>query len=205
MAGWLTRRRGIVLLLLGVVAALPAYLRAYKINGGSEAPTITIGDVILVNQAAYTFRLPYSNVPLFRTGSIKRGDMVLLALPDRPKRAPKRVIGLPGDSLELCEDRVLLNGRALSFQPLSRADFGWVGEINHIGSTIANEDGHWVSFTPGKDRYRNYPRIQLGPRQYFLIGDNRDVSADSRIWGPVSEDRILGKVIATFHSSGHKM
>jgi len=197
MAAWLKRHIRIVLPLLSGLAILPAYLRAFTLTSPSEAPTINIGDIVLVNEAAYSLRLPYSDVTLLRAGSPKRGDMVQLLLPDRPARGFKRVIGLPGETVELKENRVFLNGRALPLQLLSRADFDWVTTINHIGSAVANEDGHWISFTPGQSPYRNYAPIRLGPRQYFLIGDNRDDSADSRIWGPVSEDRILGKVIVT--------
>lgn len=204
MARWFNRHRRIVLLLLGSVAMLPAYLRAFTLISPSEAPTLNIGDTVLVDEAAYTFRLPFFDVRLFRTGAIKRGDMVQLLLPDRPARGFKRVIGLPGESVELRENHVFLNGCALPLQPLSRADFGWVAAINHIGSIVASEDGHWISFTPGVGRYRNCQPIRLGSRQYFLIGDNRDESADSRIWGPISEDRILGKVIATIRHDGSR-
>ncbi len=209
MATWVKRHLRIVLLLLSGVVLLPAYLRAFRLITPSETPSINIGDTVLVNEAAYTLRLPFSDVRLFRTGTIRRGDMVQLLLPDGPahehlavlqrwrERGFKRVIGLPGESVEIRDNCVLVNGRALPLQPLKQADFAWVPAINHIGSTVANEDGHWISFTPGEGQYRNYPSVRLGPRQYFLIGDNRDVSADSRIWGPVSEDRILGKVIAT--------
>jgi signal peptidase I len=190
----------IVLSLLTVVAILPAYLRAFTLSSASEAPTLNIGDTVIVNEAAYTLRLPYANVMLLRVASPKRGDMVQLLLPDRPSLGFKRVLGLPGERVEMKENRVCIDGRAVPLQPLSRVAFDWVAAINRIGSTVANEDGHWISFTPGKSRYRDYPAIQLGPHQYFLIGDNRDESADSRIWGPVSEDRILGKTILTFRT-----
>jgi signal peptidase I len=198
MARWLKKSVRVALLLLTVVAALPAYLRPFRLAAGSEAPTLNIGDTVVVNEAAYTLRLPYANVTLLRIGSPKRGDMVQLLLPDRPSLGFKRVLGLPGENVELKENRVIINGRALPLQPLNRAAFDWVAAINGIGSAVANEDGHWISFTPGKSRYRDHPAIQLGPRQYFLIGDNRDESADSRMWGPISENRILGKAILTF-------
>jgi signal peptidase I len=67
-----------------------------------------------------------------------------------------------------------------------------------MGSTVVMEDGHWAAYTPGKSAYRNSPPIRLGPAEYFLMGDNRDDSFDSRAFGPVSRDRISGKVLVVF-------
>ena len=63
---------------------------------------------------------------------------------------------------------------------------------------MQDEDGHWITFSPGKSDHRNYPPVRLSDRQYFVLGDNRDDSEDSREFGPVPEDLLLGKVIATF-------
>jgi len=199
MLTWLRRKYRIAVLVVAALALLPSYLWAYLLTASSETPTLNIGDRILVNKASYTLRFPYSSVTLYRVRSPERGDMVLLRLPDRRSVAPKRVIGLPGETIELRENQVLVNGRALPLQPLNRADFRWVDPINHIGSVVADEDGHWISFTPGVGRYRTCPPVSLNPGQYYVIGDNRDVSADSRIWGPVSEANILGKVVTALH------
>lgn len=76
------------------------------------------------------------------------------------------------------------------------ADFGWVPNAHPIGSTVETEDGHWITFTPGKNERRNHPPIPLAEGQYFLLGDNRDESFDSREFGPVPKDFFLGKAIA---------
>jgi signal peptidase I len=195
MVGMLRRHFRIVLILMFGLAVLPSYLRAYKITTPSEAPSINIGDSILVNKAAYALRFPYSHVALFRTGSPKRGDMVLVLLPGSTKVAPKRVMGLPGEMIEFRENRVIVNGRMLPIEPLRRGDFSWVAPANRIGSDVFEEDGHWISFTPGHGRSRNYAAVNLAAHRYFVVGDNRDDSLDSRIWGPIEEERILGKVI----------
>jgi signal peptidase I len=199
MATWLRCNYRILLLVGGVLALLPSYLWAYALSASSESPTLNIGDRIIVNKASYALRLPYSGVVLFRARSPERGDMVLVRLPNGRAVAPKRVVGLPEETIELKENRVLVNGRELPVRPLNRVDFNWVDPSNRIGSIVAEEGGHWISFTPGAGRYRTCPSVKLERGRYFVIGDNRDESADSRIWGPVPESRILGKVVMAIH------
>ncbi len=199
MVTWLRKNYLILLLLLGVLALLPSYFSIYSLTAPSESPTLNIGDRIIVNKTSYALCLPYSNVTLFRIRPPERGDMVLARLPNGRMVAPKRVIGLPEETIELRENRVLVNGRELQVRLLNRSEFDWVNPSNRIGSIVAEEEGHWISFTPGAGPYRTCPPMKLERGQYFVIGDNRDESADSRIWGPVPESRILGKVITAFH------
>jgi signal peptidase I len=199
MAPSLKKHYRILLLLAGVLAALPSYVWAYALTAPSESPTLNIGDRIIVNKASYALRLPYSGVTLFRARTPDRGDMVLVRLPNGRAVAPKRVIGLPEDTIELRENRVIVNGRELPVRPLNRVEFNWVNPSNRIGSVVAEEEGHWISFTPAAGRYRTCPPTKLHQGEYFVIGDNRDESADSRIWGPVPEGRILGKVVITIY------
>jgi signal peptidase I len=166
-------------------------------GGASEVPTILLGDTLIVNTAAYHLRLPYSTVTLFRTGSPKRGDMVQLRFPVREFIGFKRVMGLPGETIEVRESRVIINGQPIPVKPLNRADFSWVPEVRSMGPSVELEGDHYITYTPGKSEYRNHPPIRLATGEYFLLGDNRDDSWDSRAFGPVPENRILGKVIAT--------
>jgi signal peptidase I len=189
------------LLALAGLSLIPAYLHAYVLAGPSDIPTVLLGDKVVVNNAAYRLKVPYSNVALFRTGLPKRGDFVLLRLNNPPRlKSPffKRIMGLPGEVIEIRENRVFINGRAIPVQDLNPADFAWVPQAHPIGSVVQDEDGHWITFTPGKSERRNHPPVRLPDRQYFVLGDNRDDSADSREFGPVSEELLLGKVIATF-------
>jgi signal peptidase I len=196
---WIKRKLVIVVFVLVGLGVAPAYLHAYKLAGPSDIPTLLLGDKVIVNNAAYGVNLPYSNVRLFRSGSPRRGDLVLLhVLPNLKLVFFKRVMGLPGETIEIHENRVVVNGRALPVTDLNPADFAWVPKTHPIGSKVQNEDGHWITFTPGKTEQRNHPPIRLATGQYFVLGDNRDDSKDSRDFGPVSEDLLLGKVIATF-------
>ena len=196
---WIKRKLVIAVFVVMGLGLAPAYLHAYKLAGPSDIPTLLLGDKVIVNNAAYGVSLPYSNVRLFRSGFPRRGDLVLLhVLPNLELVFFKRVMGLPGETIEIQENRVVVNGRALPVTDLNPADFAWVPKAHPIGSIVQNEDGHWVTFTPGKTKQRNHPPIRLATGQYFVLGDNRDDSKDSRDFGPVSEDLLLGKVIATF-------
>ncbi len=196
------RRRFLWLLLaLGGLSLIPAYLHAYALAGPSDIPTVLLGDKVVVNTAAYELKAPYSHVPLFRTGLPKRGDFVLLRLKNHPRLKSvffKRIIGLPGEVIEIRENRVIINSRPLPVRELNPADFAWVPKAHPIGTVVQDEDGHWITFTPGKSEQRNHPPVRLSDRQFFVLGDNRDDSVDSREFGPVSEELLLGKVIASF-------
>lgn len=190
-----------LLLALGGLSLIPAYLHAYALAGPSDIPTVLLGDKVVVNTAAYQFKLPYSNVALFRTCLPNRGDFVLLHLANPPRlKSPffKRIMGLPGEIIEMRENRVIINGRPIPVRELNPADFAWVPKAHPIGSVVQDEDGHWITFTPAKSEQRNHPPVRLSNLQYFVLGDNRDDSLDSREFGPVSEELLLGKVIATF-------
>lgn len=194
---WLKRNLRVVLLVVVGLSILPSYLWSYSLNGASEAPTILLRDTFIVNRAAYDLRLPYSRIKLFHTGSPQRGDMVQAQLPAGIGLGIKRVLGLPGETIDVRENRVIINGQPLPMQPLDGAGFAWVPPAHRIGSTVVMEDGHWAAYTPGKSQYRNCSPVRLRPGEYFLMGDNRDNSLDSRAFGPVSRERILGKLIAT--------
>jgi len=199
----LTRRR-LTLLSLAAVAVfiLPAYVRAYSLSGASDAPTLLLGDKVVVNQAAYWFKLPYTQIKLLHVSRPQRGDMVLMQPPDRPLLIFKRIIGLPGETIEIRENRVIIDGQPLTLKPLSRMDFAWVPAWHQMGDTVFDEDGHWVAFTPGAGKHRNFTPTRLKKDEYFLLGDNRDPSLDCRVWGALKEDAIFGKVILTLPTGG---
>jgi signal peptidase I len=201
MGAWLKKHVGPVLLVASGLSLVPAYLHAYTLSGPSDIPTVLMGDKVIVNRAAYKVCLPYSDVTLFRSGSPKRGDFVLLHVLSNPRLQFgffKRIMGLPGETIEIRENRVIVNNRPIPVRDLNPADFAWVPAAHPIGSVVQNEDGHWITFTPGKSERRNQPPIRLAEGEYFVLGDNRDDSEDSREFGPVSENLVLGKVIATF-------
>jgi signal peptidase I len=195
MLPWLKRHLYSVLSICALLGILPGYLWPYSLSGASAAPTVLVRDTIIVNRAAYDLRLPYSRIRLLRIGSPRRGDIVLAQLPDVVRPAFKRVIGLPGETIEVRENRVIVDGRPLPVQPLPDSDFSWVPPAHRMGSVVVMEDGHWAAYTPGKSPDRNSPPVRLAPGEYFLMGDNRDNSLDSRAFGPISRDSIMAKAL----------
>jgi signal peptidase I len=190
-------RRGILLLILvsSVVLILPAYLRAYTLSGPSDAPTLLLGDTAIVNRAAYRVDLPYTRVQLARVSHPKRGDLVQVLSPDRHLLVFKRVLGLPGETIQMHDNRVVIDGQPLPLKALSGMDFSWVPKSHRMGNTVYDEAGHWAAFTPGAGEYRDLRPVHLTSEEYFLLGDNRDISLDCRVWGPLREGAIFGKVI----------
>jgi signal peptidase I len=151
-------------------------VQAYKIPSGSMIPTLLVGDYILVNRLSYGLRIPYYKYVL-RWGEIKRGDIIVFVFPEEPsKDFIKRVIALPGETIEIRKKKIYINGK-------------------EIGDK-------WGFF---KDDYVGPPRDDFGPFQVpqghvFVMGDNRDESNDSRFWGPVNIENIKGKAFMIYFS-----
>src|ERR1700678_388248 len=174
MMAWFRRHVWKVLLVFAELSIVRPYLHAYTLIGPSDIPTVLLGDKLIVNSAAYSLRLPYFNFKLFRTGSPKRGDFVLVHIRNNPRLRFgffKRIVGLPGETIEILENRVIINGRAIPVTDLNPADFAWVPKAHPIGSAVQSEDGHWITFTPGKSEHRNHPPVRLVDGEYFVLGD----------------------------------
>jgi len=149
-------------------------IQAYKIPSGSMKPTLLIGDHILVSKFNYGVKLPFFRSTLIPIGTPKRGDIVVFIYPeDRSKDFIKRLIGLPGDTIEIRNKKVFLNGA-----PWSDA-YGV-----HVDALIL----------PGSVQPRdNFGPVKVPDESIFVIGDNRDESYDSRFWGFVNMKDVLGK------------
>lgn len=149
-------------------------IQAYKIPSGSMKPTLQIGDHILVSKFNYGVKIPFLRSTLIPTGSPKRGDIVVFIFPeDRSKDFIKRLIGLPGDTIEIRDKKILLNGL-----PWNDA-YGVHTDSHIIPGTVQPRD----NFGPAK----------VPEGSIFVIGDNRDESYDSRFWGFVEMKDVLGK------------
>jgi signal peptidase I len=186
------------LLAAGAILLLPAYVRAYTLSGTSDVPTLLLGDRVWVNLAAYDVRFPYTSQVLFGRQGPQAGDMVLVESPENGWLIFKRVVGLPGDRVAMSDFHLTVNGRQLAYEPIEHAAFADVPARNELGCRVELEflgdAKHLISYSPGPRG--TFAEIILPPGNYFLLGDNRGISRDSRDWGPVSRDRIRGKIVS---------
>lgn len=185
--------------LLVVVILRSFVIEPFRIPSGSMIPTLEIGDFIIVQKYAYGIRLPVINKKIIETGEPKRGDIVVFKYPVDPNiNFIKRLVGLPGDTIEWTADkRLLINGTAVSEKELSPypyvASNGQQMDVRQIEETIPSADGthaHTVITMPGSGRPGKYVVPQ---GHYFMMGDNRDNSSDSRFWGYMPEKYLVGK------------
>ncbi|MCB9847895.1 MAG: signal peptidase I [Phycisphaeraceae bacterium] len=168
---------------------------------GSMKPTIMEGDRIYVNKAAYGLRLPFTLHWLARWDTPERSEIVVCFSPKDGTRLVKRVVGVPGDTVELRKGLVYINGQPCDYEPIdSLTEQAFLEGIDHADirevqeESIAGAEPHAVMhFTrDGQFAARDFGPVEIPPHAYFLMGDNRDESGDSRIFGYVPEDRIVG-------------
>jgi len=165
---------------------------------GSMKPTILIGDRIFVNKLAYDLKIPFTGTRLATWDDPRRGDIVICWSPADGARLVKRVVGTPGDVMEMKNGRLIINGQALDYDRADQADFAKAlgSEVDQYLFFTEDLTGHrhTVAATPGKSAIRNFGPVTVDKDQYFMMGDNRDNSADSRYFGFVSRSAVVGRV-----------
>jgi signal peptidase I len=193
----------IAFVLVGL-ALLPSYVRAYRVGGPSDAPTYLLGELFFVNWAAYDIRLPYTDVSLIAHSDPERGDVVMYRVPGEEPWIFKRIVGCPGDVIEMRDNRLTINGAALEYERLDPAPYSQLAESNKLGSIIEIEAGngpaHTISHDAAGGTYSSFGPVAVPEGHYFLIGDNRDNSRDSREYGPVPREYILGRLSRPYRS-----
>ncbi len=156
-------------------------IQAFKIPSGSMEETLQIGDHLLVNKFIYGTKLPFTDTRILALRDVQRGDVIVFRYPeDETKFFIKRVIGLPGDTIEVVNKVVYLNGEP------------------YITPTAHNDD---PNIYPAELMPRdNLGRVTVPDDSYFVMGDNRDHSLDSRYWGFVKRQKIQGKAVIIYWS-----
>ena len=186
------------------VLALRSFVaEPFRIPSESMMPNLLVGDFILVNKFDYGLRLPVANRKFLAVGEPHRGDVAVFRYPGRNDGDPdkgtdyiKRIIGLPGDVIEVADDQVSINGKPVSYKPVG-VFVGTGSALDDTGTDIVEDDlpgrKHTVLNQPGSPFAPGTWVVPAG--HYFAMGDNRDHSADSRDWGFVPEGNLVGRAM----------
>jgi len=194
-----------------IVFLLRSFLiEPFKIPSSSMVPTLLVGDFILVNKYTYGIRLPVANRKLVELGSPERGDVMVFRFPEDPSLDYiKRVVAVPGDRLEYRNKRLSINGTPVPTRQIDdylskeRMQFSrrYVETVNGVEHEILLDEDSPPSMMPGRafpfagncNYNTNGLACTVPPGHYFVMGDNRDNSSDSRVWGFVPDANIVGK------------
>ncbi|HMA08428.1 MAG TPA: signal peptidase I, partial [Ramlibacter sp.] len=216
---WLDWTAGLFPVILAVFVLRSFLFEPFKIPSGSMIPTLLVGDLILVNKFTYGVRLPVVNIKLTQGHAPQRGDVMVFRYPPKPSLDYiKRVVGVPGDEVAYLDKKLTINGQPVSkaalpefFDEDAMQYFKQFEEV--LGDKrhrILNDDNR-PAFIPGVD---NFPFKQncrysvegvvckVPEGQYFMMGDNRDNSLDSRYWGFVPDKNIVGRAFFIWMNFG---
>jgi signal peptidase I len=184
------------LIVAGVVMALrSAVLDWNVVPTGSMKPTIVEGDYILVNKLAYDVRVPFLGTRIAFRGEPVRGDIVVFVPPGEQDRYVKRVAGVPGDVIELRDNRLFVNGEPAEYRDLTGPKKSDVppDPSTWLGTEVVAGRAHAVMLSPDEPGPASWGPVLVPDGQYFMLGDNRDNSKDSRFFGFVDRDRLQGR------------
>jgi signal peptidase I len=204
--------KSISLIIFFVLLFRSVFFEPFRIPSGSMIPTLMIGDFILVNKFAYGFKVPFSDIfsdPIYIGGPDKprRGDVVVFKFPqDNDVNYIKRVIGLPGETIELRDKVVYVDGKPLDVEPIEgkeiMADMDDRFKIENLKffHTETGHHDHVIQTDADKFYTKSYGPTVVPAGNYFVMGDNRDFSSDSRSWGTVRFNLIKGKAVLVWFS-----
>lgn len=165
---FLSKNKSTIAWILILFAFRWSFADHYRVPTGSMLPTIQLGDHILTNKMAYDFKIPYTEIRLTKTGEPAHGDVIVFLYPkDESVNFVKRVVGLPGETLKIEDNKIYINNELLNEEYLPE-------QVKNI-------------------IYQHQFEIQIPKDMYFVMGDNRENSLDSRYWGFVPRKNIKGK------------
>ncbi len=196
---------------VGIALFLRAFVvEAFQIPSGSMIPTLEVGDHIFVSKFAYGVGIPFTNTKVMQFATPKRGDVVVFKYPlQQDTDYIKRVVGLPGETVEVRRNEVFVNGKPMARelagptrysegpryegQALEREAELWVEHLDGEAHKVIQEPGRSPSDMPPKE---------IPPGNVFVMGDNRDNSNDSRVWGTVPLELVKGRALIVWWSRG---
>jgi signal peptidase I len=206
---------------IALVFVLRSFLfEPFRIPSGSMIPTLQVGDLILVNKYVYGIRLPVVNRTIVELGQPQRGDVIVFRYPHQPSQDYiKRVVGLPGDRVDYHDRKLTINGNVVAMKEVGPYfDPGRVQSYLQFDETLGKVE-HRVIFSEG-DGTPIHPALQhtnrdacvysaggvactVPPESYFVMGDNRDNSEDSRFWGFVPDRNLVGRAFFIWMNFGN--
>ncbi|MFY0992502.1 signal peptidase I [Halomonas sp. C05BenzN] len=182
--------------LLVVLVLRSFVVEPFQIPSGSMRPTLEVGDFILVNKFTYGLRLPVVHTRIVEFNEPERGDVMVFRFPSEPSvNFIKRVVGLPGDRIRYEGKQLFVNGEPVTKRLLSEAGPGAPGEL--LLEERLGELAHRIYNNP-RDPGPQVRELVVPEGHYFTMGDNRDHSNDSRYWGFVPEENIVGRAFAVW-------
>ena len=217
---WLDWTAGLFPVIISVFFLRSFIVEPFKIPSGSMIPTLLVGDLILVNKFHYGLRLPVLNTKMTDGEKPQRGDVMVFRYPPKPSLDYiKRVVGLPGDTVAYLNKRLTINGQAVPtesvpefFDEDAMRYFKQYEEKFGTQSHRLLNDEQRPAFVPGADRFPGYDNCnytvegvscEVPEGHFFMMGDNRDNSMDSRYWGFVPEKNIVGKAFYVWMNFGN--
>lgn len=217
---WLDWTAGLFPVIIAVFLLRSFLFEPFKIPSGSMIPTLLVGDLILVNKFTYGLRLPVLNTKLTEGNKPQRGDVMVFRYPPKPSMDYiKRVVGVPGDTVAYINKRLTINGQ--SIETTAVPDFFDADVMRHFKQfeeTLGNKkhlmlnDDNRPAFVAGVDKFQGREgcsytvegvTCKVPEGQYFMMGDNRDNSLDSRYWGFVPDQNIVGKAFFVWMNFGN--
>ena len=217
---WLDWTAGLFPVIITVFLLRSFLFEPFKIPSGSMIPTLLVGDLILVNKFTYGLRLPVLNTKITEGNKPQRGDVMVFRYPPKPSLDYiKRVVGVPGDTVAYLNKRLTINGVVQAttvvpefFDEDSMRYFKQYEEVlGDVKHRLLN-DADRPAYVPGADKFPGYEgchytvegvTCKVPEGHYFMMGDNRDNSMDSRYWGFVPERNIVGKAIFVWMNFGN--
>jgi signal peptidase I len=196
MKNWLRKNKGFLVFLLCFGVFRTAVADWNPIPSGSMRPTLLEGDVVLVNRLAYDVKLPLTDIVVAPLGEPRRGDIVTFSSPRDGMRLIKRIVGIPGDRIEMHGDTLTVNGQQARYDDfLDAPDAVAPGRVvaavhatEHLGASVRD-----IQFLPSVQARRDMAPLTVPAGHYFMLGDNRDNSEDSRYIGVVPRRLLIGR------------
>ena len=196
MRRWLGRNRGFLVFLLAFGLFRTAVADWNPIPSGSMRPTLLEGDVVWVNRLAYDLKLPLTDLVVATLGQPKRGDVVTFSSPKDGTRLIKRIVALPEDTVELRDEALFVNGQPAAYRnpTLAKEEVGYGFVVDAVRSTeVLGESSRTVQVLPRLGAKRSFGPVVVPRDRYFVLGDNRDDSFDSRFFGFVPRALLIGR------------